>query len=85
MLPKPSRDLWKPSGETASMLLVDGPGGFAPVAPPIVPVPGDKQKDPKDKPAIRTEFVIVFVWQEPILTKDNVLGPAGLAKDGLKK
>ena len=58
---KPSRDQWKPIGETASGALVEGvgagPGGggggvIEPAAKGLAPVP-------------RFEFVILFIWREP--------------------
>ena len=65
---KPNRDAWRPIGDTASFVLGagGGPGVFAPpqfFPPPVNP----KEKDvvaPKVIP--RTEFVLVFVWREPI-------------------
>ena len=51
---KPSRDPWKAIGETASSVIVDGLP--APLAP-----------DPKAPPSVaRTEFVLLFIWQEPL-------------------
>ena len=57
---KPSRDPWKAIGEAASAT-IDGSGAAAAVGAP--PPPETKGAPP---PVERTEFVLVFIWQEPL-------------------
>ncbi len=69
-LPRTNRDLWRAIGETASKIFIEGTGAMA--------VPKEVQLQDNDnkldtQPKYRTEFVLVFVWDEPILTKENVV------------
>ena len=67
---KANRDMWRPMGlETAAIVgEAGGPGGggFAP-PPGAVPPPGGVEgAKGKQKAVPRYEFVIVFIWREPI-------------------
>src|SRR5262249_6166764 len=79
---KPSRDGWNPIGETALAVLVNEAGGAPGGPPgkgfprefprgfpreKVVPPPGGGVKTPaQDKAMERFEFVLLFVWREPI-------------------
>ncbi len=69
---KPSRDLWKPIGEVASTSLdsnvnLPNKGGLG---TGFIPPPPPQPKDAKDTDIVartpRTEFVVLFVWKEPL-------------------
>ena len=72
---KVSRDAWNPIGETAIAVLVNDAGG-AFGAPPgkwgpkekifAPPPPGGDKAAAQDKAMERIEFVLLFVWREPI-------------------
>jgi len=77
-VPKVDRSGWAPTGPVASSVLKGGGGGGAPgvpdavpMGPPIMPGKGDgifKKDDIVVAP--RTEFIIFFVWNEPVLAWD---------------
>jgi type IV pilus assembly protein PilM len=61
--PKPTRTNWRGLGERRSGMVPPGSDGSTPTAP---------------SEHIRTEFVILFVWREPLPTDENNLrGPEG--------
>jgi hypothetical protein len=69
-----TRDSWTPIGEQAVNVFVDNPAVAA-------PNPNDKGAD---QPIPRTEFVVVFVWVEPIAALQTIsLTDANPAAKGL--
>jgi hypothetical protein len=62
---KPSRESWKPIGDVASDLFVDNPGGGGGGAA--------KGEAVVAQPIPRTEFVVVFVWFEPIAGLEPII------------
>jgi type IV pilus assembly protein PilM len=69
----PNRDAWRPIGEIASTSFGDilGAAGFGPnkMVQPVVPmavVPGKEAAPPTVDRTPRTEFVVLFIWQEPL-------------------
>jgi hypothetical protein len=69
--PNAKRDGWRPIGEIASTSFGDmlgaggGPNKFVPVVPMAV-VPGKEVAPPPVDRTPRTEFVVLFIWQEPL-------------------
>jgi len=74
---KPNRDTWKPIGEQAAAVIGEGAGGIFPGGPGgekapkfVAPPPGSegtiKPKTALQKVVPRYEFVILFIWREPI-------------------
>ncbi len=76
VMPVLSRDAWKPIGRTASQLFADGGGGGGfgfQKQPPVEFGKGGVAAPPAAGQAtIRTEFVIVFTWREPILNQQTI-------------
>jgi hypothetical protein len=67
---KINREAWRPLGETASSIYVDNAAGFA-----LAPVPKgiiDPKAAPPEPVVPRFEFVVLFVWQEPISTQQAI-------------
>jgi type IV pilus assembly protein PilM len=62
---KQNRDNWRPIGEIASTTLVEGNPGFV-LNPPVVFNPLGKDLAPPPEVPPRTEFVVLFVWKEPL-------------------
>lgn len=74
----PTRSSWKAAGEIASSILSGGGAGM-PLAPPVPEPSAGTGQTTTTLPIVRqprTEFVIVFIWQEPTSESETTPGDA---------